>query len=323
MGSTYFLVTSQAPSAHCAYFTFIFPSVSGVSFSNDCWMIIWMLGRFRCFPPTLSPPTCLTLRLFPLSCFLPSAPRCLICASSSCCCTSADNTGGGSGRPGLPGNSLTDHMAAVTCCILSRSACSSLCALWGDTFSAGSSDVHRYNVKSREVGGTKICAILVLDCLRACLGAWFPEIHVGFLGCFGEGFDSSLTFQCSSVKKCCWNKILCDFTIFIPLAFLYLPHLPLSLLFLSSLHCWRCSTLCLRRDTSPSVTHQKRAFIRYPQVCRVACLCYLFPRVSAAVPTPPTARPLKCSFTAAAGSNRVTADREQLMWLVMSFWVKL
>lgn len=82
------------------------------------------------------------------------AACCLICASPCHCCTSADNTGGGSGGPGLPGNSLTDHLAAVTCCILSRSACSSLCALWGDTFSVGSSDVHRYYVKSREVGDT-------------------------------------------------------------------------------------------------------------------------------------------------------------------------
>lgn len=131
----------------CFIFNFIFLSVSGVS-SSDCWMIIWVLGRcvLSCFPPTPSPPACLTLRLFPLSCFLPSAPRCLICASPSCCCASADNTGGGSGGPGLPGNSLTDHMAAVTCCILSRSACSPLCALWGDTFSAGSSHVHRCSI---------------------------------------------------------------------------------------------------------------------------------------------------------------------------------
>lgn len=193
-------------------------------------------------------------------------------------------------------------MAAATCCILSRSACSSLCALWGDTFSAGPSDVHRYYAKSMEVGGTKICAILVRVCLCACLGAWFPQIRVGSLGCFGEGFDSSSTFQCSPFKKCCRNKVLCDFTIFIPLAFLYLPHFPLSLLFLSSLHCWRCSTLCLRRDTSPSVTHQKRAFIRYPQVCPVVCLCYLFHRVWAAVPTPPRGRPFKCSFTEAAAA---------------------
>lgn len=120
-------------------------------------MIVWKLGSclLPCFPPTPSPPTCLTLPLpSPLSpVFL--AACCLICASPCRRCTSADNTGGGSGGPGLPGNSLTDHMAAVTCCILSRSACSSLCALWGDTFSVGPSDVHRYYVKSREVGDTK------------------------------------------------------------------------------------------------------------------------------------------------------------------------
>lgn len=29
--------------------------------------------------------------------------------------------------------------------------------------------------------------------------------------------------------------------------------------------CWCCSTLCLRRDTSPSMTNQKKAYIRYSQ----------------------------------------------------------
>lgn len=124
-------------------------------------------------------------------------------------------------------------------------------------------------------------------------------------------FDSSSTFQCSSIENCCLTKLLCDFTIFIPLAFLYLPHFPLSLLFLSSLHCWRCSTLCLRRDTSPSVTHRKRAFIRYPQVCPVVCLCYIFPLVSAA-PAGST-RSLNCSFIKAAGCIQVAIDRETLV----------
>lgn len=185
-----------------------------------------MLGRrvLPCFPPTPSPPTCLTLRLFPLSCLSP-----LLLAVWSV--------------PLLPAaarlqtileEDLEDPVYQVTLWqitwLLSPAAflasqLALLCALWGDTFSAGSSDIHRYYVKSREVGGTKICAILVLVGLRACLGAWFPEIRVGFLGCFGEGFDSFLTFRCSSIKKCC-SKILCDFTIFIPLAFLYLPHLP-------------------------------------------------------------------------------------------------
>lgn len=76
--------------------------------------------------------TGLTLCLFPLFCLLPSAPRCLICASSSCRRSSADNTGGGSGGPGLPGNFLTNHTAAVTRCILA-SQLAPLCVHCGET----------------------------------------------------------------------------------------------------------------------------------------------------------------------------------------------
>lgn len=207
-------------------------------------------------------------------------------------------------------------MAAVTCCILSRSACSSLCALWGDTFSVGSSDVHRYYVKLREVGDTKNLCDPGSPASVCMLGCMIPlNKRRYFLAASGKVYwvDSSSTFQCSSIENCCLTKLLCDFTIFyiffIPLAFLYLPHFLLSLLFLSSLHCWRCSTLCLRRDTSPSVTHQKRAFIRYTQVCRVVCSCYICPLVSAA----PTGRSLKCSFIEAAGRSHVAVDREALV----------
>lgn len=45
--------------------------------------------------------------------------------------SSADNTRGGPGGPGLPGNFLTNHIAVVTCCISSRSACSSVCVHCG------------------------------------------------------------------------------------------------------------------------------------------------------------------------------------------------
>lgn len=78
-----------------------------------------------------------------------------------------------------------------------------LCVHCGETLSLLlPPDVHRYYVKSREVGGTKICAVLVLVCLRACLGAWFPQLHVEVSWLlWGRFSDSSSAFQCSSIKK--------------------------------------------------------------------------------------------------------------------------
>lgn len=62
-----------------------------------------------------------------------SFPPCLISPSFffSCRRSSADNTGGGSGGPSLPGNFLTNHTAAFTCCILVQLA--PLCVHCGET----------------------------------------------------------------------------------------------------------------------------------------------------------------------------------------------
>lgn len=89
---------------------------SCLSLSDDCQMIVLNAGKLLSLA-VLSAysflSTSLTLRLF---CLLPSAPLSSPVWSlpyASCRRSSADNTGGGSGGPGLPGNFLTNHIAAV------------------------------------------------------------------------------------------------------------------------------------------------------------------------------------------------------------------
>lgn len=124
--NTHFQVSSVGPSAHCASFTFLCSTFFITPFwflfihlsfpSVDWQMIIWTLGSLSVLSAYSLYSTGLTSCLFPL--FLPSSLLlpCLISPTLSCRRSSADNTGGGSGGPGLPGNFLTNHIAAVTCC---------------------------------------------------------------------------------------------------------------------------------------------------------------------------------------------------------------
>lgn len=144
-----------------------------------------------CFPPAPSPLTCLTLRLFPVSRLLPCAPRCSLSDLWLCFPAAAR-------LQTILEEDLEDPVYQVTLRQITwlpspaaflASQLALLCVHCGETLSLLlPPDVHRYYVKSREVGGTKICAVLVLVCLRACLGAWVPQLRVRFLGCFGESF---------------------------------------------------------------------------------------------------------------------------------------
>lgn len=168
-----------------------------------------------------------------------------------------------------------------------------LCVHCGETLSLLlPPDVHRYYVKSREVGGTKICAVLVLVCLRACLGAWFPQLHVEVSWLlWGRFSDSSSAFQCSSIKKkkCCWNKVLCDFTIFDPFWLFLIFHTSPCHFFSFPLSTADVVVHCVWGGTRAHPWPIRRGHLSgtHKFVLLSACLS-LFPRVSAAVPTPPT-----------------------------------
>lgn len=113
------------------------------------------------------------------------------------------------------------------------------------------------------------------------VGAWLAERCVCFLSCSGyllllkasSVCHWDLFFNCFLMRtywQCCLTNLLCSF-LSVSLSSNFLPA---SFFPLSFPCCWRCSTLCLRRDTSPSVTNQKRAFIRYPQA-HLVCLCLM------------------------------------------------
>lgn len=140
------------------------------SLSDDCLMITWMLERCLAVLSAYSfSATGLTLPS-PLS----SPPLLDLCLS--CLRSSADNTGGGSGGPGLPGNFLTNHIAAVTCCILAGRL-APLCVHCGETLPVC---LHCGNItmctrrfrytKSRTVGGAWISVMMGMS---ACLHVYF------------------------------------------------------------------------------------------------------------------------------------------------------
>lgn len=95
----------------------LFPLLMIAKWLPECW------EGFLRFPSSFSCSTGLTLCLFPFFCLLSSH---LISPALSCRRSYADNPGGGSGGPCLPGNFLSNHVAALTCC---TSACSSVCTV--------------------------------------------------------------------------------------------------------------------------------------------------------------------------------------------------
>lgn len=136
--STHFQVSSVAPSAHCAYFTFLHSLYLQLSLAlwwlpNDClecWEAAQSCCAFRLLlplhrlnsPPLMSSPLCSSL----LPCLI--SPSMLPAAAHLQTILEEDLEDPVYQVTFWPITSLLS-----TCCILVQSACSSLCALWGDS----------------------------------------------------------------------------------------------------------------------------------------------------------------------------------------------
>lgn len=128
-----------------------------------------------------------------------------------------------------------------------------------------------------------------------CVHAWVHDslnYTSRFLGCFGEGFPilpQPFNAHLLKQKKWCWNKVLCDFTIFDPFWLFFIFHTSPCHFFSFPLSTADVVVHCVWGGTRAHPWPIRRGHLSgtHKFVLLSACL-YLFPRVSAAVPTPPT-----------------------------------